>query len=149
MTPIANDIERLLEKWLPNLPRLDREDFQPVLFDKYQLPPSFIDFSTALPNHNGWPHQPPWPGIYSPFGVPSPLTRRNMQLRSMPPWPHRLVSFMQTDDGDYCFDYSSPASEPYITYADHWSECYTWDATPFVTWADEYFQKSFGDADAA
>lgn len=84
------------------------------------LPAAFLWFCANCDTHQGWPHFSTWPGLYSPFGSPSPLEIENSTRRESTAWPANLVSFFGTDDGAYCFRFENN-SDPEIVYVDDWA----------------------------
>jgi hypothetical protein len=107
-------------------------DVQEIRVHGHLLPAAFVWFCSHYASHDGWPRLPCWPGLFSPFGSPSPLERENSSRREgyaweqddplrreEEAWPENLVSFFGTDDGVYCFCYDGPAS-PRIVYVDDW-----------------------------
>lgn len=91
-----------------------------ISIDGNALPAAFLWFCANCDTHQGWPHVSTWPGLYSPFGVPSPLEIENRTRRERATWPANLVSFFGTDDGAYCFRFETN-SEPGIVYVDDWA----------------------------
>ncbi len=115
-------ISRLIDRLGLKTTDVDAEQpaaIQPLKCAGHTLPITFLWFCARCPSHAEWPHNG-WPGIFSPFGNPSPIELRNKWRRENPLWPAHLVAFMGTDDGDYCFAYGS-GDEPFVVYVDDWS----------------------------
>jgi hypothetical protein len=103
-----------------NVPQAGTGQVSEISIGGHTLPAAFLWFCANCDTHQGWPHVSTWPGLYSPFGAPSPLEIENRTRRESATWPANLVTFFGTDDGVYCFRFENE-SDPEIVYVDDWT----------------------------